>query len=129
MYIVVLLMIRRPTRATRTDTLFPDSTLFRSAGHGGPGTVAAAPGLCRAYHRVPTRHGANPDGNHLWRCSGGLSQPQDREDRKRTRLNSVTNAQLVCRLLLENTHPTLDNTTTCTHIPTHRMYYQLIITQ
>src|SRR3546814_1456889 len=25
-----LLMIRRPPRSTRTDTLFPDSTLFRS---------------------------------------------------------------------------------------------------
>src|SRR3546814_5965938 len=27
---VVLLMIRRPPRYTRTDTLFPDTTLFRS---------------------------------------------------------------------------------------------------
>src|SRR3546814_11184464 len=26
------LMIRRPPRSTRTDTLFPDTTLFRSAG-------------------------------------------------------------------------------------------------
>src|SRR3546814_13396954 len=26
------LMRRRPTRSTRTDTLFPDTTLFRSAG-------------------------------------------------------------------------------------------------
>src|SRR3546814_6266892 len=25
-------MIRRPPRSTRTDTLFPDTTLFRSAG-------------------------------------------------------------------------------------------------
>src|SRR3546814_13815184 len=28
--IVVYLMIRRPTRSTRTDTLFPYTTLFRS---------------------------------------------------------------------------------------------------
>src|SRR3546814_10261681 len=26
-------MIRRPPRSTRTDTLFPYTTLFRSAGH------------------------------------------------------------------------------------------------
>src|SRR3546814_15203781 len=26
-------MIRRPPRSTRTDTLFPDTTLFRSAAH------------------------------------------------------------------------------------------------
>src|SRR3546814_7000819 len=28
-------MIRRPPRSTRTDTLFPYTTLFRSYGHGG----------------------------------------------------------------------------------------------
>src|SRR3546814_3173438 len=29
-------MIRRPPRSTRTDTLFPDTTLFRSVGQLGP---------------------------------------------------------------------------------------------
>src|SRR3546814_7610986 len=29
-------MIRRPPRSTRTDTLFPYTTLFRSAGHRSP---------------------------------------------------------------------------------------------
>src|SRR3546814_7131624 len=29
-------MIRRPPRATRTDTLFPDTTLFRSCTAAGP---------------------------------------------------------------------------------------------
>src|SRR3546814_13139731 len=29
---LVFLIIRRPPRSTRTDTLFPDTTLFRSAG-------------------------------------------------------------------------------------------------
>src|SRR3546814_3174902 len=36
----VFLMIRRPPRSTRTDTLFPYTTLFRSgraAGFGGAG--------------------------------------------------------------------------------------------
>src|SRR3546814_16922943 len=27
-------MVRRPPRSTRTDTLFPDTTLFRSGGNG-----------------------------------------------------------------------------------------------
>src|SRR3546814_11149414 len=31
--VCLLLMIRRPTRSTRTDTLFPYTTLFRSHGH------------------------------------------------------------------------------------------------
>src|SRR3546814_11535862 len=29
-YVCFFLMIRRPPRSTRTDTLFPDTTLFRS---------------------------------------------------------------------------------------------------
>src|SRR3546814_19895897 len=29
-FVVFFLMIRRPPRSTRTDTLFPDTTLFRS---------------------------------------------------------------------------------------------------
>src|SRR3546814_16015264 len=39
---VFLLMIRRPPRSTRTDTLFPYTTLFRSLGIGagaGEGTA------------------------------------------------------------------------------------------
>src|SRR3546814_4451561 len=35
-------MIRRPPRSTRTDTLFPYTTLFRSAGIAAATVVAAA---------------------------------------------------------------------------------------
>src|SRR3546814_1006260 len=42
-------MIRRPPRATRTDTLFPDPTRFRSAGQGA--RVQAAEGLERVAQR------------------------------------------------------------------------------
>src|SRR3546814_15279256 len=38
-------MIRRPPRSTRTDTLFPYTTLFRSA------TIPAATGLAVRHHR------------------------------------------------------------------------------
>src|SRR3546814_7615646 len=35
LFVFFFLMIRRPPRSTRTDTLFPYTTLFRSrAGHG-----------------------------------------------------------------------------------------------
>src|SRR3546814_3704469 len=33
-------MIRRPPRSTRTDTLFPYTTLFRSVGENGPRPVS-----------------------------------------------------------------------------------------
>src|SRR3546814_16466544 len=52
-------MIRRPPRSTRTDTLFPYTTLFRSGGLGGrrfdrPGRAATAfgaPGVAAAGGR------------------------------------------------------------------------------
>src|SRR3546814_3319488 len=52
-------MIRRPPRSTRTDTLFPYTTLFRS-GHGsllGPAWVEAAGGAgsSRRLHAVSTK--------------------------------------------------------------------------
>src|SRR3546814_14429883 len=43
------LMIRRPPRSTRTDTLFPDTTLVRSAA--GPGVTL----LCGRYEGVDQR--------------------------------------------------------------------------
>src|SRR3546814_15775149 len=55
------LMRRRPPRSTRTDTLFPDTTLFRSpppaylgAGLGrGGDDRAPGPGGCRRPRCVP----------------------------------------------------------------------------
>src|SRR3546814_5925388 len=87
-------MIRRPPRSTRTDTLFPYTTLFRSVQIAADRQAAA--GAAVREHR-----------------SGG-HEPQLRDiiiealrvvgvvglDRKSTRLTPVTNAHLVCRLLL-----------------------------
>src|SRR3546814_20872601 len=51
-------MIRRPPRSTRTDTLFPYTTLFRSQteGLGGVREWSAAQGIGLAQTR-PTFHG------------------------------------------------------------------------
>src|SRR3546814_13799803 len=45
-------MIRRPTRATRTDTLFPYTTLFRSL-LGEAAHLVERPGAVRVATRVP----------------------------------------------------------------------------
>src|SRR3546814_20724640 len=37
-------MIRRPPRSTRTDTLFPYTTLFRSTANAGDDTIVAGTG-------------------------------------------------------------------------------------
>src|SRR3546814_4349637 len=39
--IVVFLRIRRPPRSTRTDTLFPSTTLFRAILAGNPSAISA----------------------------------------------------------------------------------------
>src|SRR3546814_20710388 len=52
-------MIRRPPRSTRTDTLFPYTTLFRSGG--SVGQLAPATQLDRAEDHQRTDHRANPD--------------------------------------------------------------------
>src|SRR3546814_16798095 len=59
-------MIRRPPRSTRTDTLFPYTTLFRSAMvfdvKRGPATMRTAPdSLATFYHRT-SAHDADAHG-------------------------------------------------------------------
>src|SRR3546814_16693036 len=46
-------MIRQPPRSTRTDTLFPYTTLFRSAVLGARARRAGTPAVARAARRVP----------------------------------------------------------------------------
>src|SRR3546814_9355270 len=74
-------MLRRPPRSTRTDTLFPytRSSDLRS--------------FAVMREQLLKSHAALGEGLQL-RFVG------DGSDRKSTRLNSVTNAQLVCRLPL-----------------------------
>src|SRR3546814_9039428 len=52
-------MIRRPPRSTRTDTLFPYTTLFRSVGRGGA--------AFRTARRIA--------GDRRARASGGAAEP------------------------------------------------------
>src|SRR3546814_5259770 len=50
-------MVRRPPRSTRTDTLFPYTTLFRSCGPGtsGSSSLQAKHGAPRPILRPPPR--------------------------------------------------------------------------
>src|SRR5438067_5674636 len=72
-------MIRRPPRST----LFPYTTLFRSAAGGAPGPTAGAPGGCARSggRHVPARRGGG-------RLRAVRRRRQTARDRKSTRLNS-----------------------------------------
>src|SRR3546814_3069886 len=116
-------MIRRPPRSTRTDTLFPYTTLFRSARRVEEDVAQIAAEqlgnlgreLDRGRRRRLEERVVIGQLEHLIvRGVGKLLAPvadlhapqarhpvEDRIDRKSTRLNPVTNAHLVCRLLLE----------------------------
>src|SRR3546814_16864470 len=97
-------MIRPPPRSTRTYTLFPYTTLFRSVRHVVDGTDSGRPGAqrfrfldvrCRTYpHRAAyslfasagarsVAHGV--PGTH---ARAGPGSVQTGSDRKSTRLNS-----------------------------------------
>src|SRR3546814_2685645 len=64
---IFFLMIRRPPRSTRTDTLFPYTTLFRSAGaisarqpvlsrrHGGAAGIDEPAAVADATAALPAR--------------------------------------------------------------------------
>src|SRR3546814_20199600 len=47
LFMFCFLMIRRPPRSKRTDTLFPYTTLFRSTGPSGTGKTMAAELMAR----------------------------------------------------------------------------------
>src|SRR3546814_15474931 len=106
-YFIFFLRIRRPPRSTRTDTLFPYTTLFRSAAFGAclyavvlPVAPQSAPRRLRRPHPGgPARHvrpgdgGSPPPGRPGF--PGRRALPRRRgdqgrlyRDRKSTRLNS-----------------------------------------
>src|SRR3546814_17783683 len=101
-------MIRRPPRSTRTDTLFPYTTLFRSPDVDldpatdreratelmkGLNTELAVADALVAADYLRTLDGANGKVGAVGYCLGGklaflLAIKPETEDRKSTRLNS-----------------------------------------
>src|SRR3546814_11668087 len=83
--VVVFLIIRRPPRSTRTDTLLPYTTLFRSvksAAGAGPNTWL----FSRRCSYLDTDNSNRVTlGSLEWRANGAI---QGSADRKSTRLNS-----------------------------------------
>src|SRR3712207_8565720 len=89
-------MIRRPPRST----LFPYTTLFRSAAHRreGDGDRLRPPGRVEVNHRGPGLLRGVPGGRHAVR-QGEQPAELDRSEEHTSELQS--RQYLVCRLLLE----------------------------
>src|SRR3546814_1834088 len=82
-------MIRRPPRSTRTDTLFPYTTLFRSRNPAdGRAALVARRGAARRYHggdRTDSRRTRTADPLRQPRPRRGRSaRDTDRRDRRRS---------------------------------------------
>src|SRR3546814_11431060 len=82
MIFILLLMRRRPPRSTRTDTLFPYTTLFRS--NSCEGSTPTAPNMrrCSSASRtasslgmLPRRHSRGAGGCPFATAPDDLSQP------------------------------------------------------
>src|SRR3546814_2768574 len=109
-------MIRRPPRSTRTDTLFPYTTLFRSDKEWSEQWRALQyPGRRRVSVRCAAQWRPDQASSlfllkvefkfKVQKATPFVFVAVARDaatDRKSTRLTPVTNAHLVCRLLLEN---------------------------
>src|SRR3546814_6346026 len=80
MYLCLFLMIRRPPRSTRTDTLVPDTTLFRSV------RVAIQPQLVEQFGAMAAKQvelvegsKVNEAGDLIVRHPEVLGQPRSEE--------------------------------------------------
>src|SRR3546814_10173698 len=73
-------MIRRPPRSTRTDTLFPYTTLFRSRFAGPKGQAGCHGRCCRRTRGHPLRSAISRPS----RFCGSLREPCGRSDPRGT---------------------------------------------
>src|SRR3546814_17848822 len=93
-FLFFFLMIRLPPRSTRTDTLFPYTTLFRSTGFVGPMVQGMQLLVIRLALAAETDPRAQEYLGHGQAALGILGHRAQRlvlvalEDRKSTRLNS-----------------------------------------
>src|SRR3546814_6130083 len=115
-------MIRRPPRSTRTDTLFPYPTLFRSPGsavsHHGPAQQAARP--------VGGAGTARPRGRRRGNLRQGSRRQRFRSEEHTSELQSlmrISYAVFCLKKKKKDTHiNTIKNTQTTDH--NNNIYYR-----
>src|SRR3546814_5576669 len=115
------LMIRRPPRSTRTDTLFPYTTLFRSVGSvrgrakdGCGGRADRASGCARPRLRVHRRrqHGIQDANQHDCLTVANAVISRDRSEEHTSELQSLMRISYAVFCLKKKKILTNDNTST-----------------
>src|SRR3546814_7727116 len=129
-FFIFFLMIRRPPRSTRTDTLFPYTTLFRS-DHRAAGVAAAS----RARHlpdgRVDAGAGtvAGAGGVRAGVAQDEVANGEQRSEEHTSELQSLMRISyaVFCLKKKNNTNKTYQ--TTLHENRTHQLRYQHNISQ
>src|SRR3546814_2011495 len=123
-------MIRRPPRSTRTDTLFPYTTLFRSPARRNNGARDSSTGRGSAAP-AGGRHGITHCSRHRHRPEGYLSNRADvpRSEEHTSELQSLMRISYAVFCLKKKkptkqnkiilTYPTTDNTVK--HLQSHNL--------
>src|SRR3546814_7980969 len=97
------LLSPRPPRSTRTDTLFPYTTLFRSALRSTPSACLRSAWSPAFWWMMRSWRSRTSSATCEW------EKPHIRRSEEHTSETPVTNAHLVCRLLLEKKNTTVNN--------------------
>src|SRR3546814_2620587 len=105
-------MIRRPPRSTRTDTLFPYTTLFRSGdGGGAPGLPAGIPQPAGRHPAVPPAE-PRPDDRHRRHPARTAAEARSEEHTSELQsLMRISYAVFCLKKKIKQTHNTIYNIT------------------
>src|SRR3546814_7585104 len=123
------LMIRRPPRSTRTDTLFPYTTLFRSRGIGSAAMIAR---MQPTAYLVNTSRGPVVDQTALYqalverRIAGAAI---DRSEEHTSELQSLMRISYAVFCLKKKTKIKEHTKNHTTHIDDTHTYYKVLIKQ
>src|SRR3546814_18902522 len=98
----LFLMVRRPPRSTRTDTLFPYTTLFRS--HGCKRQI----GIDIDAFGIDTRDGGRERGGKPPAVGGGDRQHQSEQRELATKPSSIGSAERLAAILGPNANMDVD---------------------
>src|SRR3546814_9098795 len=124
-----LLVIRRPPRSTRTDTLFPYTTLFRSArrsmsaapfhrhaGRGRAGQNLHGAGVCTVLRRAATELAGREGGKGGYCMVLRIAQGEVRSEEHTSELQSLMRISYAVFCLKKN-KDTITTTQANIHIP------------